>query len=148
MASFKKLAAAFTLAAAGLTLVVGADYTYNMAYNYAEGSRTGTIFKLSKKGGLCKTWEGEMMMDGIGLNDGQGVTASFQFTVMDEKLLPKIEDEKNKGERVELKYRQAKWLWSCLQESEYVATAVNKIEPASAHNLPLVITMPQQYPKK
>lgn len=145
MASIKKLAIAFTAAAA----ILGGTglYTYNMAYKYSEGARTGTVFKLSEKGRLCKTWEGQMMTDGYGRVQGQGNTASFEFTVMDKDLLPKIKEAERTGERVELEYRQAKWTWSCLQESEYVATGINKVD-GQGHSAPYIINVPQQPRKK
>ncbi|TAL40060.1 MAG: hypothetical protein EPN97_00975 [Alphaproteobacteria bacterium] len=139
MASIKKLAIAFTAAAA----ILGGTglYTYNMAYKYSEGARTGTVFKLSEKGSLCKTWEGQMMTDGYGRVEGQGNTASFEFTVMDKDLLPKIKEAERTGERVELEYRQAKWTWSCLQESEYVATGINKVD-GQGHSTPYILNVP------
>lgn len=33
-----------------------------LSYSYSEGTRTGFVQKLSKKGWICKTWEGEMAM--------------------------------------------------------------------------------------
>ncbi len=35
------------------------------SYSYAEGSRTGRLTKLSRSGYLWKTWEGEMILDGL-----------------------------------------------------------------------------------
>lgn len=139
MASFKSVAVAFTLAAACVT--GGGYYVYNMAYKYSEGSRTGTVFKLSEKGSLCKTWEGQMMQNGYGAVGGQGTTASFDFTVWDESLLEKIKDAERRGKQVELEYRQAKWTLSCLQDSEYVATGIREID-GSGHVVPYVMQTP------
>jgi hypothetical protein len=126
MASFKSVAIAFGLAAACAT--GGSYYVYNMAYKYSEGSRTGTIFKLSEKGRLCKTWEGQMMMNGYGAIGAQGTAVAFEFTVMDEALVEKIRDAERRSKNVELEYRQAKWTLSCLQESEYVVTGIKEID--------------------
>ena len=104
-------------------------FGYNMAYKYSEGTRTGTVFKVSKKGALCKTWEGTMSMDGYGAVGGQGVTAAFDFTVMDDAVLEKIKDAETSKKHVQLEYRQVKWRVSCLQDSEYVVTGVNEITP-------------------
>ena len=36
-----------------------------MGQSYSEGQRTGRLIKLSRSGCLCKTWEGEIVGDGI-----------------------------------------------------------------------------------
>jgi hypothetical protein len=47
------------LLAAGLV----SAYTWAaLTWSYAEGERAGYLQKLSRKGWICKTWEGEMAM--------------------------------------------------------------------------------------
>lgn len=144
--SFKAKALAGLFAAA--VLGIGGDYVYNNAYNYSSGDRTGQIFKLSHKGTLCKTWEGQMTTDGVGRVDGQSNRQGidFEFTVMDKDLLPKIQEAERTGERVDLHYRQVKWKLSCLQESEYVATDITKVD-GTGRSVPFVITT-QPGPRK
>ena len=36
-----------------------------LSWAYSEGERAGYLQKFSKKGWLCKTWEGQMMTDGF-----------------------------------------------------------------------------------
>jgi hypothetical protein len=124
-------------------------YVKDMAYDYSDGTRTGTVFKLSHKGVLCKTWEGQMNMDGYGVVDGQGkqVTSAWDFTVMNKDLLPKFEEAERTHERVEITYRQVKWKLSCLQESDYVATDIKKVD-GQGQAVPFVIAIPQPRPKR
>ena len=51
------------LAAGGFALYVW----ITLRYDYSEGERAGYIQKFSRKGWLCKTWEGELAMGGRGL---------------------------------------------------------------------------------
>ena len=44
-------------------IVVMALWTWlTLTWSYADGERAGYVQKLSKKGWICKTWEGEMAM--------------------------------------------------------------------------------------
>src|SRR5690348_10062550 len=48
------------VAAAGLLLALW--IWFMLSWSYSSGERAGWVQKLSKKGWLCKTWEGEMAM--------------------------------------------------------------------------------------
>ena len=78
------------------------------------------------------------MQNGYGAVGGQGMTASFEFTVWDKDLIEKIKDAERRGKNVELEYRQAKWTWSCLQDSEYIATDIKEID-GSGQLIPYVV---------
>src|SRR5881396_1899401 len=44
-------------------LVVLAIWTFSaLGYAYSRGTRTGYVQKFSRKGWICKTWEGELTM--------------------------------------------------------------------------------------
>src|SRR6185369_13587347 len=68
----------------GLVVVVvllAAGYTYGaLHWVYSSGERVGYVQKLSKKGWLCKTWEGELTMSPI----PGAIPEKFFFTVRDE----------------------------------------------------------------
>jgi hypothetical protein len=69
-------------------------------FDYSDGSRVGVVTKLSRKGLICKTWEGQMNLGGmktvtVTSSDGkssmdQTVPNTFDFTVEDLSLLPKF----------------------------------------------------------
>jgi hypothetical protein len=145
MASIKTLALAFGLSAAALG--VGGRIVYDNVYSYSRGDRTGEIFKFSEKGTLCKTWEGQMVMNGYGHVDGQGTTGNFEFTVMDKTLIPKIEQAMRTHENVDLTYREVKWKASCLQDSYYVVTDIQKVD-GQGNTTPFMVTLPQRSPKR
>src|SRR5438046_3178042 len=88
-------------------------------FSYSEGERTGYVQKISKKGWICKTWEGELAMTPVPGSAPQ----MFLFTVPDEKVADMI--TKTSGRQVNLMYQQHKGVPStCFAESEYFVTSV------------------------
>jgi len=90
-----------------------------LGYSYSSGERVGYIQKFSKKGWLCKTYEGEIAMVNL---PGQ-IANTFQFTVRDDSIATLI--NKAQGQRVALAYTQHKGLpTSCFGETEYFVKGV------------------------
>lgn len=111
--------------AAALLLVVGSTlYTlFTLNYAYSKGERVGFVQKLSKRGWLCKTNEGELAMVNIA---GQQATI-FYFTVPDDKVAREIESYA--GNRVMLEYEEHEGIpSSCFGDTPYFVTAVKKTE--------------------
>ena len=76
-------------------------YTWlTLTWNYSAGERAGYVQKFSKKGWICKTWEGELAM----INIPGTLTEKFNFTVHDEGVVKKIND--SMGKRVALVYKE------------------------------------------
>lgn len=78
--------------------------------HYSSGARTGVITKLSHKGLMSKTWEGEMNLGGmVASGDGKSmVVNAWQFTVESDGLIDTINQAMASGKRVTLHYHQ--WL--------------------------------------
>jgi len=99
--------------------VVAAYFAIVLNWNYASGERAGWVQKLSKKGWVCKTWEGELALVSL-----PGSTPEkFQFTVWDDA----VADEINKvmGKRVALHYEQKVGLpTSCFGETRHYVSGV------------------------
>jgi hypothetical protein len=92
-------------------------------FSYSSGERVGFVQKLSKKGWVCKTNEGELAMVNM---SGQPATI-FTFTVPDDKLSAEIDSYA--GHRVELHYEEHRGLpTSCFGETQYFVTTVRKTE--------------------
>ena len=88
-------------------------------YTYSRGDRAGYAQKLSKRGWLCKTWEGELAM----VNLPGAMPEIFKFSVRDDSIARIL--EKNLGKRVSLSYEQHKGVpTSCFAETEYYITNV------------------------
>ncbi len=77
--------------------------------DYSTGTRTGVVQKLSHKGITWVTWEGEMVLGGLGKTGTSGTGPNlWQFTIPKEKegLIALVENARATGARVSLTYRQ------------------------------------------
>ena len=90
-----------------------------LAYSYSSGERVGYLNKFSRKGWLCKTYEGEIAMVNL---PGQ-LAGTFEFTVRDDSIAALI--NKAQGQRVAVSYTQHKGLpTSCFGETDYFVKGV------------------------
>ncbi len=105
-------------------LVLTAAWTWlTLSWSYAEGERAGYVQKLSKKGWLCKTWEGEIAM----VTMPGAIPEKFEFSVRDDTVAQKI--NALAGKRVVLHYRQHKFVpTSCFAETEYFIHDVREVQ--------------------
>jgi hypothetical protein len=116
MKIFVGLLVVVLLALAGFTWVT-------LHWSYADGERAGYVQKFSRKGWLCKTWEGEMAM----VTMPGTVAEKFQFTVPDNSVAAKLNADI--GKRMALHYEQRKWIpSSCFGDTEYFVTDVRVAE--------------------
>ena len=111
---------------AGIVIAGIAAFTaFTLWYSYSTGERAGYVQKLSKKGWLCKTWEGEMAM----VTMPGTVAEKFYFTVPEDSVAAEI--NKTVGRRVVLTYEEHKWIpFSCFGDTGYFVTAVRATEEA------------------
>ena len=104
-----------------------------LKWSYSEGDRAGYVQKLSKKGWLCKTWEGEIAM----VTMPGAIPEKFQFTVRDDAVAEQINTLA--GKRVVLYYQQHKFLpTSCFGETEYFVESVRELAEPSGLPVPAV----------
>ena len=114
-----------TLVVVTVAVVVGlVGFTwFTLHWSYAKGERAGYVQKLSRKGWVCKTWEGEMAM----VTMPGTVAEKFYFTVPDDTVASKI--NASVGARVALHYEQHKWIpISCFGDTGYFVTDVRAAE--------------------
>jgi hypothetical protein len=88
-------------------------------YPYSDGTRTGIVRKLSHKGYVFKTWEGELQMSGfITPMDGAQLQTGgnlWNFSVDEGKqdIIKSLRDAESSGKRITLHYierlRQFDW---------------------------------------
>lgn len=94
-----------------------------LRWSYSTGERAGFLQKVSNKGWICKTWEGELSLVAI----PGAAPEKFLFTVRDEAVAQKISAAA--GKRVTLNYEQHKGLpTSCFGDTDYFVTGVTEIE--------------------
>jgi hypothetical protein len=105
-------------------VALGALYFWAaLTWSYSSGERAGWVQKLSKKGWVCKTWEGELSLVSL-----PGSTAEkFPFTVRDDAVAEKV--VKLIGRRVSLHYEEKVGLpTSCFGETRHFVTGVTLAE--------------------
>src|SRR6266849_8477282 len=106
-----------------LGLLFAAYTWFVLNWTYSSGERAGYVQKLSKKGWICKTWEGELALVSI----PGTMTEKFYFTVRDDSVAALI--NLTVGKRVKLTYRQHKGIpTSCFGETEYFVVNVQPVE--------------------
>lgn len=120
----KKLGIRIAIGAVLLVVVGSVLYTVvTLNYSYSKGERVGFVQKLSKRGWLCKTNEGDLAMVNMAGQQAQ----MFSFTVRDDQVSKQIEDLS--GHRVVLEYEEHKGIpSSCFGDTPYFVTAVRKAE--------------------
>ena len=108
-----------------IPIIVFALWTWiALGYTYAAGERAGYVQKISKKGWLCKTWEGELAM----ANLPGTMPQIFAFSVRSDSVAHLI--EQNAGKQVSLTYEQHRGVpTSCFGDTEYFVTRVTKAGP-------------------
>ncbi|MFK7900603.1 MAG: hypothetical protein AB8B61_07585 [Cyclobacteriaceae bacterium] len=74
--------------------------------NYSEGYRTGTIMKVSKKGILFKTHEGQLNVGGFDNTANNEMSNVWAFSITDKGIMYQIEDAVDKAQRVKLQYKE------------------------------------------
>lgn len=93
-----------------------------LTWSFSAGERAGYVQKLSRKGWLCKTWEGEMAL----VSMPGTVAEKFPFTVRSDAVARQIND--SIGARVALTYEQHIGIpTTCFGETQYFVTAVKVV---------------------
>ena len=115
------VAAIVLVPALGFTIWAGSA----LSYVYSSGQRVGFVQKFSKKGWICKTWEGELAM----VNMPGALSQIFTFTVRSDSVAKALTDAMAKGQvRVEIQYDQHRGVpTSCFGETEYFVTGVRVV---------------------
>jgi hypothetical protein len=113
-----------------IALVVGVAW-FSLMYwgTYDEGVRAGNVLRISKKGMLFKTYEGQLNLQTFGALKGTSpIMEAFDFSVEsdDEQVIKDLEAVALSGERVNLHYvkRYATFPWR--GDTKYFITKVER----------------------
>jgi hypothetical protein len=97
--------------------------TIALSWSYSEGTRTGYIQKFSKKGWLCKTWEGELAIGNV----PGSVPQLFLFSVRSDSIANEI--TRQMGARLSLTYEEHRGVpTSCFGDTDYFVTGVTAVK--------------------
>ena len=106
----------------GILIVSVSLYIAGIYYlNYSEGYRSGQLVKLSYKGLLFKTWEGQLSQ---GVSDGQ----VFKFSIEgnEERVLKLLQDYQGSNVRLMFKERYRTFVW--WGDTKYFVVDVEKVD--------------------
>jgi hypothetical protein len=93
-----------------------------VSWSFSEGDRAGYVQKFSKKGWLCKTWEGELAM----VNIPGAMQERWTFTVPDDSVAQIISN--SMGNQVSLHYEEKRGIpTTCFGETDYFVTGVRPV---------------------
>lgn len=104
---------------AGIVVVSVLYYAFIYFVPYSEGVRSGELIKISHKGVLVKTWEGEI---------SQGISGAqiFAFSVLDKdkEVIEKLKEFQGQYVKVDYTERYATFFW--LGDTKYFITNVQQ----------------------
>lgn len=97
--------------------------TIALHYTYSSGQRAGYLQKFSKRGWLCKTWEGELQLTAM----PGAAPEKFAFSARSDSIA--MELNRLSGRLVSVDYEQHKGLpSSCFGDTEYFIVGVRPVE--------------------
>jgi hypothetical protein len=103
------------------------DSAVMRGFSYSDGMRVGYVTKLSKKGVLFPTWEGEMQIGGINAEEGGSVGGrTWEFSVSSDPIATELMRAMETGKRLKLAYTDygfRGWSWG---STTYDITAVKE----------------------
>lgn len=110
----------WVLALLAAAIAVFALYVWAaLSWSYSEGVRAGLLQKFTKRGWLCKTWEGELLLSSM----PGAIPERFEFSVRDPQVAAQLDAAA--GKRVVLTYAQRKGVpTSCFGDTEYYVEKV------------------------
>jgi hypothetical protein len=108
----------------GALVLIGLYTLFMLWYSYSDGDRAGVLQKFSKRGWICKTWEGEIAMYVVG-----GVAPQiWNFSVRDDAVAEQLQAAV--GQQVRLHYAEHRGLpTNCFGETDYFVNRVEVVGP-------------------
>lgn len=107
----------------GAVVAVGLFTWAALNVSYSKGERVGYVQRLSRKGWVCKTWEGELAVATV-----PGVAPDkFYFSVRSEPIASQVNG--TLGKRVRVIYAQHKFIpTSCFGDTEFFVAEAQPVD--------------------
>ena len=127
MSKFKKVILKISITLVVILVVI---FLFLNFATFSSGYRAGVPIKVSHKGVLFKTWEGQLNVGGL-TNSSQGaIPTMWEFSIerSNEEVREKIEEAITKGKRVKLSYEErfVKFFWK--GDTKYFVKKVEILE--------------------
>lgn len=104
-------------------LLFGTSYYFYRTYTLSEGTRMGMLFKISRKGKIFKTYEGQMQLAGATMMSKQSI---WDFSVVDDKTYMELQNLEAKT--VRLHYKEVVDAFPWQGETNYLVYKVELIK--------------------
>jgi hypothetical protein len=117
------------LIAAGIVILGILVLAYFYIGTYSEGVRSGVVVKISKKGFLFKTYEGQLNLMTFGASRSTNMVAeTFEFSVpsSETEIIKTLEEASLSGERVSLHYVEKFMAFSWRGDTKYLIVKVER----------------------
>ncbi|MGF1532376.1 MAG: hypothetical protein ACFCUI_01630 [Bernardetiaceae bacterium] len=129
--TFAQQAKRFFLYAALILFIAGLGgglFAYHA--NFSEGTRSGIVQKISKKGVVFKTHEGQMDIGGLRATADGKMTSVFDFSVEgnQRQLLDMLEEVSATGERVTIHYEEKFFKFPWRGDTKYLVVKVERLK--------------------
>ncbi|WP_353722563.1 hypothetical protein [Dyadobacter sp. 676] len=113
-----------------LAIIFGILYYITFGY-YSEGKRGGYVTRLSNRGYLFKTYEGELRMGGLFEGDGTMNSSQWVFSVSgkNKDAISKLEEAIKNGHRVSLTYEEKFFKLPWNGDTKFFVTDVEVLGP-------------------
>ncbi len=99
-----------------ILLLAGAGYYFWRVYPYSDGSRTGYLVKLSTKGYMFKTMEGQLNLGGA----ENGMLEMWEFSTTDKVVFEAL--KKAEGKKIRLEYEEVNNSFFWMGDTNYFVT--------------------------
>ncbi len=134
MKKFKKYLIRILVVLLLLSVAAGAFFTL---VPYSDGMRAGQVIKLTKKGVLFKTYEGELNLLLMPSTNTQGTLTPnvWNFSVLNKEIASKVMQASATGERLELYYKERYFKFPWQGDTRYFVYEV-KTAPSPVQQMP------------
>lgn len=108
-------------------ILVSVAYIFICGMTYSEGTRSGVMYKISKKGLIFKTLEGELNLGGF--SEGEGTIMSqkiWNFSVKDKEVFDKLNTFQ--GKKIAVDYKEVIRVFFWQGDTRYFVTNVKSLD--------------------
>jgi hypothetical protein len=104
-------------------IIGGVVFWWKYYYTYSDGFRSGMLQKLSHKGNLMKTYEGELVLSSVSSTANVALASEkFFFSIANDSLAKSVQHLE--GKRVRVHYEQKKGTLPWRGDSDYIVDAI------------------------
>jgi hypothetical protein len=110
-----------------IAIVGGLLFVWVCGWTFSDGTRAGELIKVSTKGVVFKTYEGQINLGGFQSDDGSGIVGNiWNFSTTKKEVYQQLQELE--GKKVKLHYEQRYKQMPWQGDTEYFVDEVNVIE--------------------